>query len=68
MYLYIFVIKYFKMGFIAIFYKEIILKTRFGQAYCNDILKWIPMKFISYFLSFTSFSMYFRILNEFLEF
>jgi hypothetical protein len=52
MYLWIFVINYFKMGFIAIFYKEIILKTGFGQAYYKDILKRIPRKFISYFSEF----------------
>jgi hypothetical protein len=35
------------MGFIAIFYQEIILKTGFGQAYGKDILEMIPRKFIS---------------------
>jgi hypothetical protein len=48
----IFVIKYSKIQFITIFYKEIILKTGFGQAYCKDILKRILNKFISYFYEF----------------
>jgi hypothetical protein len=63
-----FVIKYFKMEFIVIFYKEIILKTGFGQSYGKHILEMVPRKFISYFLSFISFLMHFRILNEFLKF
>jgi hypothetical protein len=44
-----FVIKYFKICLIAIFYKEIILKTRLGQAYCQDLLSRILYKLISYF-------------------
>jgi hypothetical protein len=40
------------MGFIAIFYQEIILKIGFGQPYGIDILEMIPGKFISYFSEF----------------
>jgi hypothetical protein len=43
-------------------------KMQFGQAYCQDILTKIIKKFISYFLSFISFSTYFRSLYEFQKF
>jgi hypothetical protein len=44
-----FVIKYFKIWFIAIFYKELILKTGFGQVYGKDLVQSILKKFILYF-------------------
>jgi hypothetical protein len=47
--LYIFVIKYSKIWFITIFYKELILKTGFGQTYGKDLVKRILRKFILYF-------------------
>jgi hypothetical protein len=43
-------------------------KNEFGQDYCNYLFTRIIEEFISYFLCFISFSMHFRILNEFLEF
>jgi hypothetical protein len=42
-------------------------KKEFGQTYCNNLLTRILEKFISYFLSFISFSTNLRILSEFLE-
>jgi hypothetical protein len=60
-----FIIKYFKILLLVIFYNAIMDKCIFGQAYCQDILRRIPMKFILYFLSFTIFSTYFRSLIEF---
>jgi hypothetical protein len=62
-----FVNKYLKLRFIGIFYKAIMHKMEFGQAYCKDLLNRILMKFISFFPSFIVFSRYFRILIEFLK-
>jgi hypothetical protein len=39
----------------------------FGQAYCKDLLKWNPRKFILYFFSFIAFSMNFGTIKKFLE-
>jgi hypothetical protein len=61
----VFVIKYLKIWCIGILYKTIMHKMEFGQTYYKYLLKRIWNKFISYFLSFIPFSMYFRILNEF---
>jgi hypothetical protein len=52
MHLYIFVIKYFKIWFTAIFYKELILKTGFGQVYGKDLVQSNLKKFIPYFFEF----------------
>jgi hypothetical protein len=40
-------------------------KMKFGQAYCQDLLRRIISKFILYFPSFILFSIDFRILNGF---
>jgi hypothetical protein len=42
-------------------------KMESGQAQCQDLVKRIIRKFISYFLTFILFSMNFRNLNEFQE-
>jgi hypothetical protein len=49
MYLYIFVIKYLNIWLIVIFYKEIILKTGFGQVYGKDLVMIILNEFTLYF-------------------
>jgi hypothetical protein len=45
----IFVNNYFKFGFLGISYNAILHKYGFGQAYCKDLLKGNPRKFILYF-------------------
>jgi hypothetical protein len=52
MHLQIFLIKYFKIWFIVIFYKELILKIGFGQSYGKDLLRRTIRKFILYFSEF----------------
>jgi hypothetical protein len=47
-----FLIKYFKIWFIVIFYKELILKRGFGQSYGKDLLRRTIRKFILYFSEF----------------
>jgi hypothetical protein len=59
--------KYSKIWLIEIFYIAIMHKYWFCQTHCKDLLQMILKKFISYFLSFISFSMNFRNLNKFLE-
>jgi hypothetical protein len=44
-----FVIKYSKFWFIGIFYKAVMHKNIFGQAYSIDLLNMILKKFILYF-------------------
>jgi hypothetical protein len=48
-FLWIVVIKYSKLWFIAIVYNAIMHKMQFGQAYCQDLVKRILKKFILYF-------------------
>jgi hypothetical protein len=64
----IFVITYLKILLLGVLHNAIMHTCIFGQAYCQDLLRRIPMKFISYFLSLIVFSTYFISLYEFLEF
>jgi hypothetical protein len=41
--------KYPKIWIIGIIYKAILHKIEFSQAYCQDLIKRIPMEFILYF-------------------
>jgi hypothetical protein len=44
-----FVINYLKFWFTEIFYHAVMHKNGFGHAYCQDLVKMILKKFISYF-------------------
>jgi hypothetical protein len=45
----IFVITYLKILLLGVLHNAIMHTCIFGQAYCQDLLRRIPMKFISYF-------------------
>jgi hypothetical protein len=62
-----FVINFFNIWIIGILYNVTMHNMEFGEAYCKELAKRIPTKFILYFLSFNPFSMYFRNIMGFLE-